>query len=126
MDDKVEKAKKALVEEEKEIVKEDHAEKVVEVEKKKIEKKEEKEEAKHPQAHYETVPDKDVEIRSAELKHEVAGNYRKSKNLMIHDHPVWIKVQPTENRMGYYQEKHWHITDLKNLHDMLAEQKADA
>lgn len=126
MDDKVEKAKKALVEEEKEIVKEDQAEKVVEIEKKKIEKKEEKEEAKHPQAHYETVPDKDVEIRSAELKHEVAGNYRKSKNLMIHDHPVWIKVQPTDNRMGYYQEKHWHITDLKNLHDMLAEQKADA
>ena len=122
-DKNIAKAKKALEEEEKAIKKEDTAEKVLDNEKKKEALKDEKENA--GKVFYETVPDKDVEIRSGDLKHEVAGNYRKSKDLLIHDHPVWIKVQPAHNRLGYFQAKHWHITDLANLPGMLADQKTD-
>ena len=125
MDKKIKKAKDALKKEEKEIKKEDLADKVLEQEKKKEEKKDKKEEAAHPEAHHETIPDKDVEIRSADLKDETAGNYRQSTNLLIHDHPVWIKVLPSENRMGYYQAEHWHITDLAHLQSMLVEAKTD-
>ena len=28
--------------------------------------------------------------------------------------------------MGYYQEEHWHITDIANLKGMLAEAKTDS
>lgn len=81
MDSKIKKAQVALKEEEKEIVQEDKAEKLLDLEKKKDLKEQKKEEAANPKAHYETVPDKDVEIRSADLKHETAGNYRKSKDI---------------------------------------------
>lgn len=68
MDKKVEKAKDALVKEEKEIKVEDQAEKVIEQEKEQQDKKDKKEEDAHPQTHYETIPDKDVEIKSADSR----------------------------------------------------------
>lgn len=125
MDDKVKKAAAALKEEEAEISNEDKAEKALDLEKKKQDKEDKKDAAARPKLHYLTVPDKDVELRSADLKHETAGNYRRSKDLQIHDHPVWIKVQPSHNRVAYWQEEHWHITDLAHLKGMLAEAKAD-
>ena len=44
---------------------------------------------------------------------------------MIHDHPVWIKVLPKTDRMGYYPDDHWHIADIKKLKGMLVDAKAD-
>jgi len=38
---------------------------------------------------------------------------------MIHEHPVWIKMKPNQNRIGYYQEKRWIITDIVHLQTML-------
>ena len=63
-----------------------------------IEKKEEEE--KNPT--WETTDEVDVEIRSPDIKDDIAGNYQKSKSATIHEHPVWIKIQPNQNRMGYY------------------------
>jgi len=124
---KIEKAEKAVKEEEKEVVKEAKADKVVQLEKKEedAEKKDEGKEnaaaasAKDPP--YKTLPAKDVHIKSALLKDDCAGHFRQSKDHEIHDHPVWIKVKPAEDRFGWYQAGKWHISDLAKLNTMLKE-----
>lgn len=115
MDKKVEKANKAIKKEETEIKKEARAEDKVNQE---VEKKKEEEEKAHP---WKTDPAKEVDIISSFLKNKEAGTYQKSLNATIHDHPVWIKVQPEETRFGYYQQKKWIITDIKHLKPMLDE-----
>lgn len=79
----------------------------------------------------EVDPAVDVEIISSDLKKECAGNYQMVKDIKIHDHPVWIKVKPQRDRVGYYQnikgkKGSWIITDLENLKPMLEEQEKDA
>ena len=59
------------------------------------------------------------------MKDEIAGNYQKSKSAKIHEHPVWIKVQPKQNRMGYYQDGSWIIAELCKLKGMLEDEEED-
>lgn len=85
----------------------------------------EKKEVEEKSPTWETTDEQDVEIRSPDLKDDIAGNYQKSNSAMIHEHPVWIKVQPTQNRMGYYQDGSWIIADLSLLKAMLEDVKED-
>lgn len=67
------------------------------------EKEEKKEEKDNNSETKDTAPTaKDVEIKSKLLKDDCAGHYRQSKDHQIHDHPVWIKVKPAEDRFGWY------------------------
>lgn len=75
MDDKIHKAEKAMKAEEKEITVESQAEKGLDLEKKKEKEQAKKEEKQHPKLNLKTLPDKDVELRSASLPHQTAGNY---------------------------------------------------
>jgi len=59
------------------------------------------------------------------LKDDCAGHYRQSKDHQIHDHPVWIKVKPAEDRFGWYQAGKWHISDLANLEGMLKDSEGE-
>lgn len=36
-------------------------------------------------------------------------------NMMINEHPVWIKVDPTQNRFAFWQLGYWNIWDLEQL-----------
>ena len=76
---KVAAAEKAVKKEEKEVKKEEKAEKVAKIEKEeaKAEKKADDTKKKVP---YKTLPAKDVEIKSENLKDDCAGHYRESKD----------------------------------------------
>jgi len=71
MDDKIHKAEKAMVAEDKEITVESQAGKGLDLEKKKVKAEAKKEEKKNPQPklNLKTLPEKDVELRSASLPH---------------------------------------------------------
>ena len=45
--------------------------------------------------------------------------------MQINDHPVWIKIDPTMNRFGYYQSGYWNIGNLNSLPKMLDENAKD-
>ena len=119
---KVSQAEKAVKQEEKEVQKEVKAEKVAKLENEEAQ-AEKKADDKKKNVPYKTLPAKDVEIKSDNLKDDCAGHYRQSKDHVIHDHPVWIKVKPAPGytRFGWYQDSKWHISDIAHLKTMLDE-----
>ena len=85
-------------------------------------------EAAKPKGKYETIDDYEVEIKSKVNKKDFAGKYKQAKptadkNMQINEHPVWIKVAPSENRFAYYQLGYWYIYDIKKLPQILKENK---
>lgn len=123
MEKKVKEAAHAINDEKKALKDEEEADEEKSKDNDNADAKKKKEENKYP-----TDPALDVEIISNDLKEECAGNYRRNngKNaIQIHDHPVWIKVKPHKNRVGYYQDGHWIITDLSNLPGMVEDSKKD-
>ena len=100
-----------------EICAEQKAEITLEVEAKKYK----KEHPKPVKAGYETKDDAEVEIKSKTNKRDSNGIYQEAKslvknvNMQINDHPIWIKVEPTNNRFAFYQSGRWNIGNLESL-----------